>query len=127
VVAVSPSTPLTTWRGSEWSVPINTGWGVAQGDVVGFICNYGPTELNSFPGSAYQALMQATVSPICASLLLGLGEDQSGSPFDVIFGGYMINTGQTIYDICKAARSSGSWVNTNGWTSLPFIFWDINK
>ena len=39
----------------------------------------------------------------------------------------MANTGQSIYDICQAARSSCSWANTNGWTSLPFVCWDINK
>ena len=29
--------------GSEWTVPINAVWGVTQGDVVGLISNYGPT------------------------------------------------------------------------------------
>jgi hypothetical protein len=94
--------------GQDWNIPPNTGWAVTQGDVLGFICNFGPAEVYGFQGSEYQQLVQHQVSTVCGIFIAGTWEYQYGSPFDAMFGEYMINTGQWIYDICQAARSSGS-------------------
>jgi hypothetical protein len=111
----------------DWDIPINTGWAVAEGDVVGSICNYGPTEYYGFRGALYLDLVQHPVSTVCGSFIAGIRERQYSDPSNAVFGGYMRYTGQSINDICQAARASGSWVNTDGWSSLPFICWDVNK
>jgi hypothetical protein len=103
-----------------WDIPINSGWGVTQGDVVGFICNYGIPD-GGLQGSTYLGFEQDQVSRVCGGFIAGTWETQFGSPFDAIFGGYMRYTEQSINDICAAARASGSWVNTDGWNYLPFI------
>jgi uncharacterized protein (DUF697 family) len=73
--------------GRDWNIPPNTGWGIIQGDVLGFICNYGPTEVYGFQGSQYQELVQHMVSPVCGSFIAGTWDNQYGSSFDAIFGG----------------------------------------
>jgi hypothetical protein len=59
-------------------------------------------------------LCNMTSRRFAVTFFAGTWETQFGSPFEVTFGGFMINTGQSISDICQSARALGYWVNTLG-------------